>query len=76
MVSNIELQVDCSSELIIVYKVLNVLKGGKRPPPFLLATWGSGGRRFKSGRPDHKLNVKALEVLPTTRAFSILPAFC
>ena len=27
-------------------------KGGKRPPPFILATWGSGGRRFESGRPD------------------------
>jgi len=23
------------------------LKGGKRPLPFLLAIWGSGGRRFK-----------------------------
>jgi len=29
-------------------------KGGKRPPPFLLATWGSGGRRFKSSRSNHK----------------------
>jgi len=28
-------------------------KGGKRSPPFLLATWGSGGRRFKSVHPDH-----------------------
>ena len=27
-------------------------KGGKRPPPFSLATWGSGGRRFKSDHPD------------------------
>jgi len=30
------------------------LKGGKRPPPFLLAIWGSGGRRFKSDHPDHR----------------------
>ena len=29
-----------------------ILKGGKRPPPFLRAKWGSGGRRFKSGHPD------------------------
>jgi len=28
-------------------------KGGKRSPPFLRATWGSGGRRFKSAHPDH-----------------------
>ena len=27
-------------------------KGGKRSLPFLLAIWGSGGRRFKSSHPD------------------------
>jgi len=26
--------------------------------PFPLATWGSGGRRFKSSRPDFKLETE------------------
>ncbi|MFC1990669.1 hypothetical protein ACFLU9_00760 [Chloroflexota bacterium] len=33
--------------------IYNAAKGGKRPSPFLLATWGSGGRRVESGRPDY-----------------------
>ncbi len=28
-------------------------KGGKRYVPFLALEWGSRGRRFESGRPDH-----------------------
>ena len=33
-------------------------KGGKWPLPFLLATWGSGGRRFKSSHPDFELETE------------------
>jgi len=32
--------------------------GGKRLQPFLLAIWGSGGRRFKSSHPDFELEIK------------------
>ena len=35
----------------------SLLKGGKRPLPFSQASWGSGGRRFKSSRPDFELEM-------------------
>jgi hypothetical protein len=39
-------------------------KGGKRLPPFLLATWGSGGRRFKIPNLRHSLhNVKVVRLM-------------
>ena len=34
-------------------------KGGKGFPPFIDAEWGSGGRRFKSGRPDTNTSSKS-----------------
>ena len=46
------------SPLLIVEQKTSVIvskKGGKRPPPFLLAIWGSGGRRFKSDHPDQRV---------------------
>ena len=33
-------------------------KGDKGPLPFLLDTWGSGGRRFKYSHPDFELRMK------------------
>jgi len=36
-------------------------KGGKRPLPFIVAEWGSGGRRFKSGHPDQKVKAFILD---------------
>jgi len=33
--------------------IIQTKKGGKRPPPFSKAIWGSGGRPFKSAHPDH-----------------------
>ncbi len=33
-------------------------KGGKRLLPFVLPTWGSGGRRFKHAHPSGGLRMK------------------
>ena len=43
-------------------------KGGKRSLPFLVATWGSGGRRFKVSNlrynSDEDMIVRVMVVMP------------
>ena len=43
------------------------LEGGKRPLPFLLAKWGSGGRRFESSHSDFELGISSNQIYTLTQ---------